>query len=470
MASCSLCSAAAQTLLVPSQYPTIEGAITAAKNGDTIMVSAGTYTPASGRIIIDKSITLTADPALAIRPIIKTRCAEWSACAVQIAADNVNLSGFEIDNSAAGTLTGYIVGDYNTQKNSWTVNNCDIHNGRNALRIVGDNVVIQNNNLHETNSHLINCENGRCTGLKVLHNWLHSEHYTQGGKPAGIKLACYAVAGADIEISYNYCWASRTLVDMWAANNSSPAYKVTISHNTVDFWMGPVPTSVIDKGDEGQYWSVAWWADTGSWNANNFIVKDNLFTRQKYYVVCDTTTTTVAGQFQINNNLFWQYYLDKNLPSCPYSWPTSPHGAIGSDNLSKVFNLTNNVLDKDPKYASTGTNPESYYALQSGSPAIGKASDKTNIGAWQGGKVPTIKNVAPNHASTGKTINITGNNFTGATQVLFNTTSAAITGKVMDQNVNVIVPAGMSGQTVNVTVVTPSGSYTLYNAFTFEAN
>ena len=47
--------ASAATLVVPDKYPTIQGAIDSAKDGDVVDVRRGTY---GGRITIDRSITL----------------------------------------------------------------------------------------------------------------------------------------------------------------------------------------------------------------------------------------------------------------------------------------------------------------------------------------------------------------------------------------------------------------------------
>ena len=248
----------ADTLLVPSQHNTIEKAIAKASNGDTIIVGKGTYAPVHGRLIIDKSIILEAEASLDQKPIIKTNFSNWTGCAVQIAADNVIFAGFEVDNSAAGELSGYIVGDFNAKKDGWTVKYCDIHDGKNAIRAMGDNVTIEYCNLYNTSSDLINCENGNCFGLKVKYNQLHSENPTSKGKPAGVTYSCSSSSDNNVEISYNYCWASRTFIDFQNNGNGlAPSNKITVMHNTVDTGM----EKKLNYSKNGQTMSIAWWAD-----------------------------------------------------------------------------------------------------------------------------------------------------------------------------------------------------------------
>jgi hypothetical protein len=392
--------AGAATINVPADYLTIEAAIAAAGPGDTVNVAAGTYTPAGGRLIIDRSITVQGDPDAPTLPRINTNCALWTACAIQIAADNVVFQRFEVDNSAARAdhLGFYIVGDYGGAKNGWTVRGCDIHNGRNCIRPVGDNVTIEYNNLHETESDLVNAEYGNCYGLKVSHNWLHSHHSDLGGKPAGVTYNCSSAPGADVEISYNYCWACRTFVDFQSNGGLVPANRVVVAHNTVDYWIGDLPDPIIGS-ENAQQMSLAWWSGAGYWNGPNFEIRDNLFTRQKWYEVVDTDTY-LQGAITLQKNMFWQWYLnDTWYPAYAYpnEWP-GPRGAVGWDNMGEgnEFVMTDCVT-ADPLYAATGSDPDEYYALSPGSPACNAATDGTNIGAWQGscGQPPEITCLNP---------------------------------------------------------------------------
>ncbi len=375
------------TINVPGDYSTIEAAVNAASNGDIINVAAGIYTPAGGRLIINKSITLQADPSSTTRPKINTNCRSWTSCAIQIASDNVIFQGFEVDNSAADPshLKFYIVGDYGNAKNGWTIRNCDIHNGRNCIRPVGNNVTIEYNNLHETESDLINAEYGNCYGLKVRYNWLHSHHSDLGGKPAGITYTCSSAPGADVEISYNYCWASRTFIDFQNSGGLSPANKIIVAHNTVDYWIGDLPVPIVGT-ENAQQMSIAWWSSTGKWNGPNFEIRDNIFSRQKWYEVVDTDNL-LQGEITLKNNMFWKWYLnDTWYPSYQYlnEWPDL-RGAVGWDNMGAGNDFVIDMgIIADPFYAATGSTPDEYYALTCASPAYNTATDGTHIGAWQG--------------------------------------------------------------------------------------
>ena len=373
-------------------FNTVQGGIDAVAVAGTVNVREGTYTPAGGRVIVNKSITVQAEPGLTVRPKINTSYAGWTNCAIQIGADNVVFQGFEVDNRAAHAtgLRGYIVGDYGAARNGWVVRNCDIHNGRNAIRPVGNNVTIEYNNLHETESDLINAEYGNCYGLKVSHNWLHSHHSDLGGKPAGLTYNVSSTGGANVEVTYNYAWACRTFIDFQNNGGLSPANHVLVAHNTVDFWIGDLPDPVNTQN--GEQMSLAWWSGSGnSWNGPNFEIRDNLFTRQKWYAVVDTDAY-LQGQITLRKNMFWQWYLRKDwYPTYAYpnEWP-GPRGAVGWDNMGPGNQFVmQDCITGDPLYLATGATPDQYYALRCGSPALDAATDGTNIGAWQGDPGPT---------------------------------------------------------------------------------
>ncbi|MCX6268443.1 MAG: hypothetical protein NTW16_13960 [Bacteroidetes bacterium] len=132
--------------------------------------------------------------------------------------------------------------------------------------------------------------------------------------------------------------------------------------------------------------SIAFWTSAGSWNSTKFNIRDNIFSRQKWYAIVNTSGSTGswAGNLNISHNLFNQWYLvDSYYPAnaSQNEWPAT-RGAVGWNSYDATPAFTNN-LQADPIYQSSGTTAEAYYTLTSGSPARAAASDGTDIGAWQ---------------------------------------------------------------------------------------
>ena len=419
---------------VPSTYPTIQGAINASNNGDTVIVDAGTYNVASSQILINRSIILRAKTGLASKPKITTSYTSYSNCAVSIYANNVILDGFEIDGSSAfstfpATTSNYLVGDYNSSTNigfnNWTVKNCYIHNCREGLRLSANTgVTIQGNEVAQTVKHCIDCSYSTCYGLKVTQNWLHSENSPYGSKPAGIAYLCSNIAGASVEISYNYCTACRTFCDLSkVAAGNAPNSDINIIHNTVDWKLAAVPATVLTT-DNGQQMAIAFWAEDGtsatptqSWISSHFKIRDNIFSRMKWYEVTATPDNwdPLSGPLELKNNLFSQWFLCDAYYASPnisaVEWPAA-RGAVGSRDFGSGngFTYTNNI-QASPIYASTGTTASAYYVLQAGSPALYAATDGTNIGANQyqppmPAATPTFSVVAGTYTAT-QTVSIT---------------------------------------------------------------
>jgi len=378
-------------------YCAIEDAVADSVNGDVVEVAAGIYIPAGNRLVIDRQITVTADPALGVsgpgpqlRPEIIIDYFSYSNCGIQIAADNVIFDGFDVTGVYGSGR--YLVGDYGGPVNNWIVRNCDIHDTGHCIVPCGSNALIEYNNLHETRGDCINGEYGNCYGITIRHNWLHSHHTDSGSKPAGFTFNCSSTNTDPVEITYNYCWASRTFVDFQNNGGTAPAGNILVAHNTVDWWIGDLP-SPPQAGDLAQQMSVAWWTGTANfWNGPNFEIRDNLFTRQKWYQVV-VTDLQLQGQITLENCLFDDWYLvDAYYPAyaTDFEWPGT-RGAVGWDDMGAGNEfIMSGCLTGDPLYAAAGTTPDTYYALSgSGSPAYQTATDGTNIGAWQGIFEPT---------------------------------------------------------------------------------
>lgn len=84
-------AAQAETLNVPSQYPTIQAAIDAAEDGDTVQVAAGTYYE---NIAISKAVNVIGEGR--DRTFLGTGSG-WPADAVRITADGLTFSGFHVN-------------------------------------------------------------------------------------------------------------------------------------------------------------------------------------------------------------------------------------------------------------------------------------------------------------------------------------------------------------------------------------
>ncbi|MBU0701973.1 right-handed parallel beta-helix repeat-containing protein [bacterium] len=84
----------AANLYVPSGYSTIQAAVNAAGSGDTITVSAGTYTEA---VYISKGIALVGVGTPVIKPPSYTNAVKFGS-----GADNASISGFKITGASSG--------------------------------------------------------------------------------------------------------------------------------------------------------------------------------------------------------------------------------------------------------------------------------------------------------------------------------------------------------------------------------
>jgi len=88
------------TIIVPDDYPTIQGAVNAANSGDTVYVRAGTYYE---HVTIDKSISLIGEDKY--NTIID---GNNDGIVVTVTAHNVKITGFTAQNS--GSYSGIYVG------------------------------------------------------------------------------------------------------------------------------------------------------------------------------------------------------------------------------------------------------------------------------------------------------------------------------------------------------------------------
>ena len=163
------------TIRVPQDYPTIQAAINAASPGDTIQVSAGTY---NENVVVNKAVYLIGE-----NPSTTIINAKGTGTVVSVAASNVVITNFTIQNSGTGWPNSGILID--------TVNGCTISNNiiinnyygiwlKNSLNnILSSNIIINNqygiwmesssNNILLNNSLTLNQYNLGVWGLALSH-------------------------------------------------------------------------------------------------------------------------------------------------------------------------------------------------------------------------------------------------------------------------------------------------------------
>lgn len=101
------------------------------------------------------------------------------------------------------------------------------------------------------------------------------------------------------------------------------------------------------------------------------------------------------------------------------------------------------------------------------------ANSAADVYTFELAPAPAITALAPTHgpASGGSSVTITGSNFTGATAVKFGVATSGSFSVGSNTQISAVAPAGTPGSTVNVTVITASGTSAIgaSSEFTYDA-
>jgi parallel beta-helix repeat protein len=209
------------TIMVPDDYPTIQGAINAASNGDTIFVRSGTYFE---NVVVDKTISLIGENNSVVEI-----SSDHTAIALNITANNVNVSGFTIVNGLNAAIELWYVQGCRIEDNILTGNGNGICSYCSSNNILSNNTASDNEHYgivlqNDWSETLVNntCLNN-FYGIQLLgsshnylrHNIMQNNRYN---------------FGAD-----GYTQSSQTLNDIDTSNtvNGKPIYYVTSVSNTV---------------------------------------------------------------------------------------------------------------------------------------------------------------------------------------------------------------------------------------------
>ncbi|RZN40978.1 MAG: hypothetical protein EF813_03000 [Methanosarcinales archaeon] len=158
-----VCADGDRILYVPTDYLTIQSAIGAATNGDTVYVYNGTYTE---NLVVDKMITLHGEDRC------NTVIDGNGGNVVYINSPHVNISGFTIRNGVYGI---YVVGVFMVGRDC-RITDCTMHSNRNGIFLGSscrDNI-IYDCILHSNTDHgillFMACSNNRITDCTAYSN------------------------------------------------------------------------------------------------------------------------------------------------------------------------------------------------------------------------------------------------------------------------------------------------------------
>ncbi|MCZ2809620.1 MAG: PQQ-binding-like beta-propeller repeat protein [Candidatus Bathyarchaeota archaeon] len=138
-----------ETIVVPDDYPTIIAAIGNASEGDTVFVKKGTY---QGNLIIDKSLLLIGEDSRTTTIVgVGTHPMGWYNT-ISVNANGVTISGFTINETGAGAISGI---NLHCNRTQITDNNINTYYG--IIAVGSHNNITENNLTHQNTVFAIDC-------------------------------------------------------------------------------------------------------------------------------------------------------------------------------------------------------------------------------------------------------------------------------------------------------------------------
>jgi len=237
---------------VPNDYAKIQWAIDNATAGDAILVSAGIYYE---HVTIDKPLTLQGENRSSIIDGNNT------SHVVTITADNVNISGFTIQNSGPDFWDSGVYTSFSTWCN--ISHNILIHNGHGIwLNLHSDNNILAQNNVSHN---LVGIGISTSNNNTVTSNYVFSSmHCGIGLSSASYNIVTNNIAknnghGIWLDYSTNVTVTGNTVTDNLHGISLEYSDNNTIFHNNII--NNTQQTRIIDSTNmwdsdyEGNYWS-----------------------------------------------------------------------------------------------------------------------------------------------------------------------------------------------------------------------
>ena len=336
--------AAAQTIVVPDNYPTIGAAIGNASQGDTILVKKGEY---NENPIITKPLNIVSEEANGAVVVGSGGVERGAKPVFTLAADGITLSGFKIQSVNYSSATYFATGVNVAGDNCTLSGNNIVGTYYGVFCSVQSSTIISNNNITATLKDAIRI----CGG---------SKNTVSGNLITGNAVSGVAIDGYSDTISGNNIRGNGRGIGLGAS------YSVVFGNN------------LTENSESGMYFG-----------ASDSIVASNNFTQGKYGIYF---TSYFAAP---NNNTFYDNnFVDNTVPvgtSSTYNVQFWDNGSVG--NFWSSFNGTDSNGDgiADSPYTAYAGNIDNHpltasYVLAQGVlapalPATPKAVDGT-VGLW----------------------------------------------------------------------------------------
>ena len=300
-------AAAAQTIVVPDNYPTISAAIGNASAGDTILIKNGEY---QENPIVNKPLTIISEEANGAVVIGSGGIERGAEPVFTLAADGITLSGFRIQSLNYSSATYYATG----------------------VNIAGDNCTLTGNNIVGTYYGVfcsvqffttITSNNITATLKDAIRICGGSRNTISGNLITGNAVSGIAVDGYSDTISWNNIRGNGRGIGLGAS------YSVVFGNN------------LIENSESSIYFG-----------ASDSIVASNNFTQSKWGIYF--TSNFAAPN---NNTVYDNNFVDNTVPvgsSSDYNVQFWDNGSEGN------FWSSNNVTDSNTPFTAYAGNIDSH--------------------------------------------------------------------------------------------------------------
>lgn len=228
----------------PADFHTVQEAVDAASDGDTVFVHSGTYYE---YVSVTKTISLIGE-----NPFDTTIDARWGH-AVLVQADNVTIKNLTVCNTAPSAFSYYLGGGiFLNYSNSCNIENCIVVHNSHGINLYHSNYNNISHNLVKNNWLAIVLWD-HSSNDTIIGNWILNNSYNGHNILIG-------PSSKNITVVENYLWDNPLTID-----GDDPAYTMVSSASCVvaqnNFMQNARPHILYDLGDWQPRPDVAWSKD-----------------------------------------------------------------------------------------------------------------------------------------------------------------------------------------------------------------